>query len=106
MTSDLPGPRFDPRKIPFSHYGSWFSLSPVTGNARYAEDMHLVSHQQGMHAVLCLSAVTGDGHRAGTRIEAVPSCLSWLGESGRIDAAYPSADTPSRASSLRTAASA
>ena len=93
MTSDLPGPRFDPRKIPFSHYGSWFSLSPVTGNARYAEDMHLVSHQQGMHAVLCLSAVTGDGHRAGTRIEAVPSCLSWLGESGRIDAAYTSADT-------------
>jgi glycogen debranching enzyme len=93
MTSDLPGPRIDPRKIPFSHYGSWLSLSPVTGNARYADDLHLVSHQQGMHAVLCLRAVSGDGSPADTRIEAVPSCLSWLGESGRIEAAYASTDT-------------
>jgi glycogen debranching enzyme len=93
MTSDLPGPRFDPREIPFSHYGSWLSLSPVTGNARYADDLHLVSHQQGMHAVLCLRATDGGGHRADTRIEAVPSCLSWLGEPGRIDAVYASPDT-------------
>ncbi len=93
MTSDLPGPRFDPRKIPFSHYGSWLSLSPVTGNARYADDLHLVSHKQGMHAVLSLRAVTGDGSRADTRIEAVPSCLSWLGEPGRIEAVYAGADT-------------
>jgi glycogen debranching enzyme len=96
MTSDLLSPRFDPRKIPFSHYGSWFSLSPVTGNARYADDLHLVSHQQGLHAVLRLRAATGGGHRADTRIEAVPSCLSWLGESGesgRIDAVYASPDT-------------
>jgi glycogen debranching enzyme len=93
MTSDLPGPRFDPRKIPFSHYGSWLCLSPVTGNAHYADDLHLVSHQQGMRAVLCLRAVTGDGSRADTRIEAVPSCLSWLGESSRIEAVYASADT-------------
>jgi glycogen debranching enzyme len=93
MTSDLPGPRFDPRKTPFSHYGSWLSLSPVTGNASYADDLHLVSHKQGMHAVLRLRTVTEDGSRAGTRIEAVPSCLSWLGESGRIEAVYASADT-------------
>lgn len=93
MTSDLPGPRFDPRKIPFSHYGSWLSLSPVTGNARYADDLHLVSHQQGMHAVLCLRAVNGDGSRVGTRIEAIPSCLSWLGDPGRIQAVYADADT-------------
>jgi glycogen debranching enzyme len=93
MTSDLSGPRFDIRQIPFSHYGSWLSLSAVTGNARYADDLHMVSHKQGMHAVLSLCAVTGDGYRASTRIEAVPSCLSWLGESGRIEAAYASADT-------------
>jgi glycogen debranching enzyme len=93
MTDDLPGPRFDPRTIPFSHFGSWLSLSPVTGNARYADDLHLVSHQQGMHAVLCLRAVSGDGSRADTRIEAVPSCLSWLGESSRIEAVYASTDT-------------
>jgi glycogen debranching enzyme len=93
MTSDLAGPRFDPRKIPFSHYGSWLSLSPVTGNASYADDLHVVSHQQGMHAVLCLRAVSDDGSRADTRIEAVPSCLSWLGEPGRIEAVYASTDT-------------
>jgi glycogen debranching enzyme len=93
MTSDLPGPRFDPRKIPFSHYGSWLSLSPVTGNGRYADDLHLVSHQQGMHAVLCLRAVSGTGIRVDTRIEATPSCLSWLGEHGRIEAVYASTDT-------------
>jgi glycogen debranching enzyme len=79
--------------IPFSYYGSWLSLSPVTGNASYADDLHLVSHKQGMHAVLRLRAVTGDGSRADTRIEAVPSCLIWLGEPGRIEAVYASADT-------------
>jgi glycogen debranching enzyme len=93
MTPDLASPKFDPRKIPFSYYGSWFSLSPVTGNARYTDDLHLVSHQQGMHAVLSLRAVTGDGSRADTRAEAVPSCLSWLGECGRIEAVYASVDT-------------
>ncbi len=93
MTFDLHGPRFDPWKIPFSYYGSWLSLSPVTGNARYAYDLHLVSHKQGMHAVLCLRAVTGDGSRADTRIEAVPSCLTWVGESGAIEAVYASTDT-------------
>ncbi len=93
MTSDLPGPRFSLREIPFSHYGSWLSISPVTSNAHYADDLHLVSHQQGMHAVLSLRAVTSAGSRADARIEAVPACLSWVAESGRIDAVYASADT-------------
>ncbi len=92
MTSDLPGPRFDLRKIPFSHYGSWLSLSPVTGNGRSAEDLHLVSHRQGMHALLALRPVNGDGSRAEARIEAVPSCLSWLAGTARIDAAYAGDD--------------
>ncbi|HTJ68448.1 MAG TPA: trehalase family glycosidase [Actinospica sp.] len=91
-----PGPRFDIRQIPFSHFGSWFALSPVTGNARYADDVHLVSHQQGMHAVLSLHPT------AESRIEATPACLSWLaadggggggGDGRRIDAAYESPDT-------------
>jgi glycogen debranching enzyme len=80
---------FDPRKIPFSHYGSWLSLSPVTGNGRYADDLHLVSHQHGMHAVLSLRPMTD------ARAEATPAQLSWLAETGpgRIDAVYASADT-------------
>jgi glycogen debranching enzyme len=92
MTSDLPGPRFDLRKIPFSHYGSWLSLSPVTGNGRSTEDLHLVSHRQGMHALLALCPVNGDGSRADARIEAVPSCLSWLAGTGRIDATWAGDD--------------
>ena len=88
MSLTAAGPHFDIRDIPFSHYGSWFALSPVTGNARYAEDVHLVSHQQGMHAVLRLRP------GAENRIEARPSRLSWIADgSGRIDAAYESADT-------------
>ena len=104
MTSAPPGPRFDIRDIPFSHYGSWFALSPATGTARYADDVHLVSHQQGMHAVLRLHTA------ADARIEATPSRLSWTAaDSGRIDAAYESADTlrlRGSGLSLRTAAAA
>jgi len=90
MTSAPPAPRFDIRDIPFSHYGSWFALSPVTANARHdaGDVVHLVSHQQGMHAVLRLRTA------AETRIEATPSRLSWIAaDSGRIEAAYESADT-------------
>jgi glycogen debranching enzyme len=93
MPPDLPGPRFDPKQIPFSHYGSWLSVSPVTANARYADDLHLVSHQQGMHPVLSLHAVTSGGHRVDAHTEAVPSHLTWLAESGRIEALFASADT-------------
>ena len=93
MPPDLPGPRFDPKQIPFSHYGSWLSVSPVTANACYADDLHLVSHQQGMHPVLSLHVVTSGGHRADAHIEAVPSHLTWLAESGRIEALFASADT-------------
>ncbi|MBR7827235.1 glycogen debranching protein [Actinospica sp. MGRD01-02] len=79
-------PAFDLRDIPFSYYGSWFALSPVVGNARRAEDVHLVSHQQGMHPILALRC-------AGARVEATASRLSWITDAGRIDAAYESADT-------------
>src|SRR5579859_5568209 len=86
MPQTPPGPRFDIREIPFSHYGSWLALSPVTGNARHSDDVHLVSHRQGMHPVLALRCPHA-------RIEAVPSALSWISEAGRIDAVYESGDT-------------
>ncbi|HET9167830.1 MAG TPA: trehalase family glycosidase [Actinospica sp.] len=81
------GPRFDIREIPFSHYGSWIALSPVTANARRSDDVHLVSHRQGMHPVLRLNV------GAGVRIEASPAQLSWVGGDGRVDAAYERPDT-------------
>ncbi|GEC05668.1 hypothetical protein SSP24_33230 [Streptomyces spinoverrucosus] len=94
MTAALPGPAFSVHDIPFSTYGSWFDISPVVAEKTYAEDLHLVSHQNGMHAVLRLvplDATTGE--RAETRVEATPSLLSWIGATGRLDLAYESPDT-------------
>ncbi|MEU2337635.1 trehalase family glycosidase [Streptomyces sp. NPDC006654] len=95
MTAAPPGPAFAVHDIPFSTYGSWFDISPVVAQNTYAEDLHLVSHQNGMHGVLRLVplAASTTGDRAETRVEATPCLLSWLGESGRVDLAYESPDT-------------
>ncbi|WP_030935772.1 amylo-alpha-1,6-glucosidase [Streptomyces sp. NRRL S-646] len=94
MTAARSGPAFSVHDIPFSTYGSWFDISPVIAEKTYAEDLHLVSHQNGMHGVLRLvplNPATGD--RAETRVEVTPGLLSWIGESGRVDLAYESPDT-------------
>ncbi|WP_035803796.1 amylo-alpha-1,6-glucosidase [Kitasatospora mediocidica] len=87
MTDAAAGPAFSLRQIPFSHHGSWFDISPVTGEHTYADDLHLVSHQNGMHPVLRLIAL-GDA-----RWHATPGELSWLAPAGRIDLAYQAPDT-------------
>ena len=52
------------QEIPFSYRGSWFNFSPVIAEKTYADDVHLVSHQTGMHPVLRLvPAVDGAGRR-------------------------------------------
>ncbi|MDW4909344.1 glycogen debranching protein [Streptomyces sp. ADMS] len=94
MTAAPTGPAFSVHEIPFSAHGSWFGISPVLAEKTRAEDLHLVSHQNGMHAVLRLvplDAATGD--RAGTRVEATPGLLSWTATDGRVDLAYESPDT-------------
>ncbi|MEV5880026.1 trehalase family glycosidase [Streptomyces sp. NPDC052101] len=94
MTAARIGPAFSVRDIPFSTYGSWFDLSPVVAEKTYAEDLHLVSHQNGMHAVLRLVPLNATkGDRVETRVEATPGLLRWLAASGRIDLAYESPDT-------------
>lgn len=93
MHDRQPGPSFDIRDIPFSYYGSWFDISPVTGHGRIERDLHLVSHQTGMHAVLALCPLDPDGRRADAHIEACPSAVSWTAGSGRIELAYESPDT-------------
>ncbi|MET9762862.1 trehalase family glycosidase [Streptomyces sp. NPDC006372] len=94
MTAARSGPAFSVRDIPFSTYGSWFDISPVVAEKTYAEDLHLVSHQNGMHGVLRLVPLnTAKGDRAETHVEATPGLLSWIGESGRVDLAYESPDT-------------
>ncbi|MFF5523007.1 amylo-alpha-1,6-glucosidase [Streptomyces coeruleorubidus] len=88
------GPAFSVHDIPFSTFGSWFGISPVVAEKTYAEDLHLVSHQNGMHAVLRLVPLApATGERAGARVEATPGLLSWVSPAGRIDLAYESPDT-------------
>ncbi|MGW0476368.1 amylo-alpha-1,6-glucosidase [Streptomyces coeruleorubidus] len=88
------GPAFSVQDIPFSTFGSWFGISPVVAEKTYAEDLHLVSHQNGMHAVLRLVPLDPEtGERAGARVEATPGLLSWVGPAGRVDLAYESPDT-------------
>ncbi|MFI1414339.1 amylo-alpha-1,6-glucosidase [Streptomyces sp. NPDC020707] len=94
MTADRPGPAFSVRDIPFSTNGSWFDISPVVAEKTYTEDLHLVSHQNGMHAVLRLTPLdAATGERAGTGVEATPGLLSWTCAAGRVDLAYESPET-------------
>ncbi|WP_338900078.1 trehalase family glycosidase [Streptomyces sp. TG1A-60] len=94
MTADRPGPAFSVHDIPFSTYGSWFGISPVVAEKTRAEDLHLVSHQNGMHAVLRLLPLdAATGERAETRLEATPGLLSWINATGRVDLSYESPDT-------------
>jgi hypothetical protein len=94
MTAARSGPAFSIHDIPFSTHGSWFGISPVLGEKTRADDLHLVSHQNGMHAVLCFVPVDATtGERVETRVTATPSQLSWTHESGHIDLAYESPGT-------------
>ncbi|MEU1518597.1 trehalase family glycosidase [Streptomyces sp. NPDC005811] len=94
MTAAPSGPAFSVHDIPFSTYGSWFGISPVLAERTRAEDLHLVSHQNGMHAVLRLVSLDARGGRAETRVEATPGLLSWIGrDGGRVDLVYASPDT-------------
>ncbi len=105
MTTDRHrAPRFDIREIPFSYYGSWFCVSPVTRQGTMEDDLHLISHQTGMHAVLALRPLTLEGtapdagpetalDTAELDIVASASMLSWVHASGRIDLVYESPDT-------------
>ncbi|MFG2074945.1 amylo-alpha-1,6-glucosidase [Nonomuraea maritima] len=87
MSSSAPGPVFSLREIPFSHHGSWFCFSPVVAEGTYADEVHLVSHQTGMHPIMKVVP------ESGAAVTATPHRLSWTRDEGRIDLAYESADT-------------
>jgi glycogen debranching enzyme len=82
---------FDVREIPFSRRGSWLDLSPVVGLHRMADDIHLVTHQTGLHGVLRL-VVEHDGVRQAPTVSATASRLSWFTESGSIEATFDGED--------------
>jgi glycogen debranching enzyme len=80
-------PRFDVTEIPFSTRGSWLDLSPVIALHTQADDIHLVSHQTGMHGVLALVPQVA-GQRVDTELSATPSVLRWRHGQGRIEATF------------------
>jgi len=92
MTVAAQGPAFSVREIPFSYTGSWFNISPVIAENTYADDLHLVSHQTGLHPVLRFEPVA-DGARADAAVTATPWQLTWGYGDGRIDLAYATTDT-------------
>ncbi|MGM1064825.1 amylo-alpha-1,6-glucosidase [Saccharothrix sp. Mg75] len=79
-------------EIPFSCAGSWLDVSPVVAERRTAPDLHLVSHHNGMHAVLAFTPLV-DGRRADTEVTATPAVLSWSAGRGGIDLAFEDPDT-------------
>lgn len=86
------GPVFSIREIPFSYPGSWLDISPVIAEKVYADDLHLVSHQTGLHPVLCLRPVSG-GDRLPTTTVVRPGHLTWQHDDGLIEAAFERPDT-------------
>jgi hypothetical protein len=91
MRSDVVS-TFPIRDVPFSYPGSWFGISPVIAEKTCAEDLHLVSHQTGMHAVLRLAA-TRDGNRVDARVTASPARLEWSHGTGAVEVVFQNADT-------------
>lgn len=80
---------FSVRDIPFSYQGSWFGLSPVVAPATEADDLHLVSHRNGMHAVLRL-VPERHGARVPAEVTANAAVLTWTADRGQVAAAYES----------------
>jgi hypothetical protein len=88
---------FDIHDVPFSRRGSWLDISPVVGLHRVHEQLHLVSHQTGMHPVFVFEPVLEGGDPAiegrglPIEVQASPSTLSWVGVgASRIDAVFES----------------
>ncbi|CAI9411451.1 amylo-alpha-1,6-glucosidase [Nocardioides sp. T2.26MG-1] len=79
---------FDVRQIPFSIRGSWLDLSPVVALHTQADEIHLVSHKNGMHAVLALQPVLGRA-AVDTAWRATPAALTWRATDGaEVTAAF------------------
>ena len=85
-------PHFAVADIPFSRYGAWCNISPVTGLHQLAQDLHLVTHRTGLHPVLRLVPQL-TGRRVETTWSATPAVLSWEHPAGEIQAVFETIDT-------------
>src|SRR5476651_124850 len=83
---------FNVREIPFSQRGSWLDISPVVALHTHRDDLHLVTHQTGMHAILRLIPERDD-QRIPTEWITSPSTLAWAEDGERlIEAAFEQGD--------------
>jgi hypothetical protein len=80
---------FDIAEIPFSYRGSWLDLSPVVGLHTTADDVHLVTHTGGMHAIFRL-VVDAGGMVPRAAVRATPATLSWVTQEGIVEAVFES----------------
>jgi glycogen debranching enzyme len=80
-------PSFDIDEIPFSHRGSWLDVSRVVGLHTRADDLHLVSHQNGMHGVLALVPLSR-GARVDAEVTATESVLRLSHAAGTVEVAF------------------
>jgi len=86
-------PEFNVLEIPFSRRGSWLDISPVIGLHRSSKDLHLVSHQNGIHPVLALIPQL-EGASGSTTVRANASCLTWEFPGGAsVEAVFETTDT-------------
>ncbi|MCW6010163.1 glycogen debranching protein [Micromonospora sp. CPCC 205371] len=79
---------FSIQDIPFSYCGSWLNVSPVVAKHTYADELHLVSHQTGLHPVLRFTPSLVEA-----AVVATPALLTWQHDTGRVELAYESPDT-------------
>jgi glycogen debranching enzyme len=86
------GTTFSVQDIPFSYPGSWFGISPVIAEQTYADDLHLVSHRNGMHPILRFEARHADG-RVAPPETASATRLRWTHGDGSVDLVHEGADT-------------
>ncbi|NUP53011.1 MAG: glycogen debranching protein [Catenulispora sp.] len=93
MTHNGALPAFDVRDIPFSHHGAWFGISPVVAEAVHADDLHLVSHQTGLHAVLRFTPADTFGARVEADVAATPARLAWTVPDAAVELVYETDDT-------------
>jgi glycogen debranching enzyme len=78
---------FDIREIPFSTRGSWLNLSPIVALHTAANEIHLVSHVNGMHAVVALTPER-QGEHAAVEWVADPASFTWRADDGAVVAAF------------------
>jgi hypothetical protein len=83
---------FDIDEVPFSTRGSWLDLSRVVALHHRAEDVHLVSHQNGLTGVLRLLPVTTDGTPVAATVTANSSVVTWSTDDGAVEAVFDGPD--------------